>query len=105
MPLQGTFESILYCVIKTALLPLDLFVRCHLINYRNATLALQTNQKKWTPLMYACSYCQENIVRLLVSHIPSCVYSMDAHSQTPLMVAAKSGNLNIVKMVAQVFTQ
>lgn len=65
-------------------------------------MALQTNEKKWSPLMYACTYCQEHIVELLVSCIPSCVYSVDAQSQTPLIVAAKSGNLNIVKMVAQV---
>lgn len=52
--------------------------------------------------MYACIYCQESVVSLLVNTVPSCIYSVNEKMQTALMLSCKSGDVKIVKILTKV---
>ncbi|XP_065215574.1 ankyrin repeat and SAM domain-containing protein 6-like [Planococcus citri] len=68
---------------------------------RDPAQALYTNDKSWTPLMYACIYCREHIVSAIVNMVPSSIYSINDKMQTSLMLSCKSGDLNIVKLLTK----
>lgn len=61
------------------------------------------NSKGYTPLMYACCYGHEDIVKLLIDmKVPIQYQSKKCHGRTALMVAANLDNLTILNMVCKV---
>ncbi|KAJ5131543.1 uncharacterized protein N7515_007582 [Penicillium bovifimosum] len=61
----------------------------------------QTDNRNWTPLMYAISYDQLNVPRILLSHGANPNGAADDESSTPLSIAAKSGQNITVRLLLE----
>nr|XP_018910187.1 PREDICTED: ankyrin repeat and SAM domain-containing protein 3-like [Bemisia tabaci] len=75
-----------------------------LLNRDGLIMGSKENSKGYTPLMYACCYGHEDIVKLLIDmKVPIQYQSKKCHGRTALMVAANLENLTILNMVCKDF--